>query len=303
VFQSPDFKLIDDVYDRLGPTPRICIDKVDSEVVPYYEQEIRHALRDQSIEALRSLTTSAEGLTLDSSSHKLALLRRMNNDDLSTSNIHITPITDHIGSRLALQLRNADIEEQLGLYKTYATTPSFRGMTGTLFEGFCHGLFQIRICVKLHEMIRLGGGTPKRQPQWHTVYNVVDNEELEKKRQDALHRPILIDTRPSSTSEYHDHTLRGLQILENVYYIGLDSFLLINGYLYIFQMSGAKRHGINGGLLPLLDQCANIPPHDHWCFIFVIPDDVELLKTPYPQSSEERKLKLFSVRMTMEEAV
>jgi hypothetical protein len=202
-------------------------------------------------------------------SHKLCLIHRVDVDDLCALRIRITPITRHIGSRLALQLRNAKVEEQLKLYKLYATTPSFRGMTGTLFEGYCHGIFQGRIRVKLYEMIRLEGGTAKRKPQWHTIYTALHNKTLEKQRQDALGRGIDIDIHPSGTYEYRDGDLTGLSIQEVVYYVpskdnkvDLFSFILSGGYLYVFQMSGTRWHGIKGDLIPLLDKCVNVPPHD-----------------------------------------
>jgi hypothetical protein len=65
-------------------------------------------------------------------------------------------------------------------------------------------------------------------------------------------------------------------------------------------MSGARSHEIKGGLIPLLDQCANAPPHDCWCVIFVIPNDGQVLKNPYLKSAEVQELRLFSVMMAME---
>jgi hypothetical protein len=136
VIHEPDLKEIDDVYDRLGPTPRLCIDKVIEDELAAYERDVRNALRTQSTDKLIALTREAENLEPDDMSHKLYLLRRNDVNDLSAVNINVTPITDHIGSRLALQIRNAQVEEQLRLYNLWATTPSFRGMTGTLFEGY-----------------------------------------------------------------------------------------------------------------------------------------------------------------------
>jgi hypothetical protein len=306
VMHEQDLKKIDDVYDRLGPTPRLCIDKVIEDELAAYERDVRNALRTQSTDKLVALTREAENLEPDFMSNKLCLLRRNDVNDVSADNINVTPITDHIGSRLALQIRNAHVEEQLKLYNLWATTPSFRGMTGTLFEGYCHGVFQVRIRLQLHDMIRREGGSEKSRPQWQSIYCVVHNAKLETQRQEALRRFIEVDIQPVNAYEYHDSELEGLLIRENVYYIpfkgnevGLDSFILSGGYLYVFQMTGGKNHKIKDGMFALLDQCANVPNYGRWRYVFVIPDDVEVLTTPYSAMTEALKLKLFCARMVM----
>jgi len=259
------------------------------------------------VQALEDLVDASEDLTMDAVSHKLCLIKRADLNDL-ISEVHVAPITDYIESKLALYMRNLEREDQVRLYKTLAATPSGRGMSGHIFEAYCLHKFQSRISIQLYPMVRLEGASEtKRKPQWHTSHYPLSNKKLENKRKKALHDTIHLQTRPSNVVEYRDDELDGLDVLPDVFYIpkksnevALDAFIVHDGYLYIFQFTGGKKHRINNGLLPLLERCDQIPKRDKWRFTFVIPNDSELLRTPYPRNELLQRLKLFSSAVAVE---
>ena len=147
--------------------------------------------------------------------------------------------------------------------------------------------------------------TPR--PQWHSSHYALHNEELEKKRQTALLSESTINVRPSSVFEYEDDNLP-FKIIPNVYYmpkkknqVGLNSFILYWGVLYIFQFASGKEHPVKDGLLSFLVSWTGLPTQDNWRFIFVIPNDVEVLKCLALTHVDLQDLKLFSSVVVVEE--
>jgi hypothetical protein len=84
----------------------------------------------------------------------------------------------------------------------------------------------------------------------------------------------------------------------NVFYVpekgnekALDSFILLDGILYILQVTIALKHDINAGLVKL-GQVPGIPPMGYWRFVFIIPPH-QILTTPQ-QHEALQKLCLYS---------
>src|SRR5882762_7656927 len=233
-------------------------------------------------------------------------------------------ITKLVESQLVVCLRNLQIKDQIELYNYFARLPTARHMTGPLFEAYCQLRFQTEISLEFIPMVRLPDPEPKpkptrgvkptkkrkvvdavpehdyrtRRPQWHSSH-VKLPDQLEQRRMVALTQPAHLKVRPSSTCEYD--TSQPLCILSDVYYLPksdtqvvLDSFILHDNFLYIFQFTGGKQHGINEGLLPFFKRCQRVPAHAYWHFIFVIPHDVGILKCPASPNKEILELKIFS---------
>jgi hypothetical protein len=215
------------------------------------------------------------------------------------------PITPYIQSKLAIALLDIDSLTQIKLYRDFAVNPSFRGMTGSIFEAFCHSHFRKRISVECVPMVRPDGDGRKRRSQWHANHrSFSSNKKLEATRQAAVKNSITLEVRPSDICMYGGQDLAKLDVQPGIYYIskqtnevGLDSFILHDDHLYLFQFTIGKRHGISEELIPWLTQCTQLPPRSRWYFIFVIPDDNPDLECPYPRSP----VMLFSSLIVMEE--
>jgi len=145
-----------------------------------------------------------------------------------------------------------------------------------------------------------------RRPQWHSSH-VKLSDKLEQLRMAALSQPLQLRVRPSDTCEYD--TGQPLCIMSDVYYlpkqdnqVALDSFILHDNFLYIFQFTGGKQHGIKEGFLPFFANCQRVPARANWRFIFVIPHDVDIVKCPASPNVEILELKIFSsiVRVTVD---
>jgi len=139
------------------------------------------------------------------------------------------------------------------------------------------------------------------QPQWHSshVSLQVHDPSLEASRQKALKQSLVIDIRPHQTVEFTDDGPS--PVLPDVFYVpaatnheALDSFILLNGHLYIFQFTVGMKHDIKPGLIHFLTPRQGVPSIGNWRFVFVIPPNL-ILKCPRPWRLELRQLHPYSV--------
>jgi hypothetical protein len=327
---NPDIELIDAVYDQLGPIPRLCFEKVRTrEELELRRNRISNILDDMSVPNYQKLIQeSGNDLTLDRISHKICLIRRESihikhaDRDTISQLVRITPITDSVRSSLANHFRNLDRGEQIRLYKLFDRLPSTRGMTGNLFEGYCQQRFQSEISIVFLPMVRLPDPEKKgkkkgkavqepndanrtHRPQWHSCHSVLSDDKLEQKRLSAIRQLQSLHIRPRYTQGFRE---RSFEIQSDVLYIpskdnqvALDSFILHRGTLYIFQFASGKTHCIKERLIPFLTQCSGCPARSEWRFIFVVPDDSEVLKCPVPNGSEFVGIRLFSSMVALED--
>ena len=289
---------INDVYDRYGPVPRLCID-IFSETVQFlqYQKDVHKAISHITLEQLKRLFEDASSLHLDDISRKICLISREDRNDV-TSEFIVSPITLSIQTRLAGQIRKLERRDQVHLYKRFEKVPDSRGLVSILFEAAAQNSLGDGIQLHLIPMVcksdpQLGG-----QPQWHSSHLPIADPTLEGFRLEAIKRgtKILID--PSLVLEYDEGGLES--IASNVYYVpeltntvALDSFILQDGCLYIFQFTVGHKHGIKEGLLKFQPRCTNLPPIDQWRFVFIIPPNL-ILKCPYPRLKALQKLNLYS---------
>lgn len=302
-----DSKLIDDIYDRFGPTPRLCIRTAsDSVAWATHEHETSRALDALTLQSFQGLIFKPQDLGMDDLSHKLCLVKRQNIDDVR-SMPYVTHITDHIRSRIAIRMRDLDSLQQVDLYRDLACTPS-RGAAGHIFESFCQQHFQRRILINYVPMIRLTGHDGQRNHQWHTSHHPVEDQNLEKSRQNALHRMVTLDVHPSNICEYNDQDVQGLILTPDVYYIpstqnavAIDSFIYHDRYLYLLHFTNSQEHKTNLDFMSRFTQFPNFPPRSKWRLIFIVPDDVEVLTCPYSRNPELQTLELFSSKVNIED--
>ena len=311
---SLDSKLIDDVYDRFGPTPRLCIQIAsNSKALATHERGTRIALEILTPQHLQEWICKLEALRVDTNSEyaltrsqQVYLVKRENIGDVG-SMPYVTHITDHIRSRIAIRMRNLDSLQQIDLYRNLACTPS-RGAAGHLSESFCQQHFQRRILINYLPMIQLTGHDGQHKHQWHTSHHPVEDQNLEKSRQNALRHMVTLDGYPSNICEYNDRDVQGLILTPHVYYIpstqnavAIDSFILHGGYLYLLYFTTSQEHKINLKFMSRFTEYANFPPQSKWRLIFIVPDDIEVLTCPYSRSLEFQTVKLFSSKVNMQD--
>ena len=133
-------------------------------------------------------------------------------------------------------------------------------------------------------MVAPGGTERKRseeesQHQWYSSHIIIHNPALEARCQKVSNR-LEVNIRPNHTLEYTDNGL--LSIEPNVFYVpeatnqqAFDSFILVDGLLYIFRITVGLKHDINHGLLDAADKYS-FPPRDRWRFVFIIPPNMTL---------------------------
>jgi hypothetical protein len=147
-------EIIDRAFDQLGPTPRLCFETPSH--WKRYICTVDDALGQLTLESLRRLLYNTADLAMDTISHRLFLVRREDIDNVD-SIVCITHITPFMQSKLAIALRDYDSHDQIRLYRTFARTPSYRGMTGSIFEAFCQQHFQKQISIHCVPMVCLNG--------------------------------------------------------------------------------------------------------------------------------------------------
>jgi hypothetical protein len=289
---------IDDVYDRFGPVPRLCID-IFSQTDQFlqYQEAVDKAILNITLEQLARLFENASNLYPDDISHKICLITRKDRNNVASNPI-ASWITSSVKTRLAGQIRKLERQDQIRLYKRFEKVPDSRGLAGILFEAAAQNSLGDGIQLDLIPMIRKSDPEPGGQPQWHSSHLLIADPTLEGFRQEAIKQGTKILINPSEVLEYGEGGLE--YIASNVYYVpeltntvALDSFILQDGRLYIFQFTVGHEHGIKKGLLKFQPRCTNLPPIDQWRFVFIIPPNL-ILKCPYPRLKALRTSNLYS---------
>jgi hypothetical protein len=85
-------------------------------------------------------------------------------------------------------------------------------------------------------------------------------------------------------------------IKDKVYYVpynphqaAVDSFIMDNNRLFLFQFTIASVHDINKGIISSFSQ-ESLPPKENWYFVFVIPFDLSGLSCPQPRDPDLKAL-------------
>ena len=269
-----------------------------------YKRKLESKLNELTLQDLQDIADGiSESLTMDSLSHKLCLVKRMDPHNVG-SDFELTHITDHIRSRIVIRLRNLDTLEQINFYRKISR-PHCRTLAGHVFEAFCQKQFQKKIEIEYIPMVRLDDNQPKddtqrqqRNPQWHSSHNPFADAGLAAEQAIACNHRATLDIRPSATLEYDDRNFEGFDPTPDVYYVpsrqnavAVDSFIFHNNRLFLFQFTVSNQHGISPKLITTLTKCTRFKERAIWVFIFVMPDDVEVLTCPYPREHDLQEVK------------
>ncbi|KAM6503263.1 hypothetical protein JOM56_000206 [Amanita muscaria] len=297
---------VNEMFDQLGPVARLCI-KWTSDPLAQYRNELHHAISKITADDIKKLTIEACGLTMDAVSDKICLLRRQKRDEVFSQAV-VAPITDYIKTRLSNQFRKLERAEQIRLYQFFEKRPELRRTAGIFYEA----IIQSRLRKGMHlelvpiPIVKLEKGEgSKTLPRWYPSHTVLCNPLLEAARQQALDQQISVEIRPKTTVEYTDEGLRSIE--PNIFYVpaltnqtALDSFILLDGFLYIFQTTVASSHGIDQGLVAIADSC-NLPSKERWRFVFIMPPDL-ILSVAQPWRLDRQSLSPFSAVVRADEA-
>jgi hypothetical protein len=290
------------IFDDLGPTPRLCFELSELEQLGVYEEDVEHAISNITADQLERLIREAASLTTNSISHKICLISRERRDDVHSIGV-VSPITHSIQSRIANRLRNLEQADLIRLYKYFAMAPQWRATAGFFFEAAAQRRLQDGTNLELLPMVQLTTSRNRSLPWWYSSHSPLCNASLEESRQHALQQRLVITVRPSRTVEYPD---AGLSLIApGIFYVpepankvALNSFIMADGFLYIFQFTIASVHDTKR--LDFLEKCQGIPPMDNWRFVFVIPPDLALT-TPQPSLFKLRKLRPHSSVILLED--
>ena len=202
---TSDYEHINLLYDRLGPTPRLCLDLFeDAHRRERYEDELRKVISNITSESLEALFDAAGTLEMDKLSHKICIIRRESLDNVAGLPI-VEAITPHIRSKLVYQLRILERRDQVRLYKRFAKTSDSRALAGVAFEAAGQAMLQDGIGLALVPMVHLPLKTNNRRPQWHSSHVLLRDATLERLRQDVLKKTLDIQVRPDRIFEYTDN--------------------------------------------------------------------------------------------------
>lgn len=174
---SVEPKRIDDIFYRLGPTARICLEMIGTEtVLKDYEHDLKDSLNHMTADDLERMIYDVSSLSINAVSHKLCLISRKDRDDLQSDRI-VGPMTNVIKSRLANKLQNMTQAERIRLYKHFDKVPESRKMAGIYFESAAQHAIQEGTTFELIPMVVLGPNTKRKQredqaraplPQYHS---------------------------------------------------------------------------------------------------------------------------------------
>jgi hypothetical protein len=124
--ETIDYTRINDIYDRFGPTPRLCIDYLfDVAMLVEHERKVNKMVSNVTAAQLEQLFKDAASLDMDAVSHKICLISREQRDDMH-SDVVVAPITSFIRSIPVKEVRSLERAEQIRLYKRFAKVPDSR---------------------------------------------------------------------------------------------------------------------------------------------------------------------------------
>jgi hypothetical protein len=143
-------------------------------------------------------------------------------------------------------------------------------------------------------------GETVRRLQWHSANHALSGD-LEAACQHALLKTKTLSVIPKVTTEYRKGHFKNEPIKEGTLYIpysktqvALDSLIMHQGTLFLFQFTTGHSHLVRPGLLSFLEEGLGFPELEKVrLIVFIIPGDVAL-KTPMAESSELAKVQFCS---------
>jgi hypothetical protein len=278
-------------FNNAGPSARLCLEYTPFKIREFY------AVWDGSInlEKSQQMVTTFIGeedhrLRIDSMSHRLCVIRRSN---LGISPFTVEPISTFIRQLLLNQLWMWYEENRLSMIDYFSRVPGAGGITGLLFESLYQYRFAGEIDIEAMPMFQTGN----RHSRWHAAFGDFSaNPTSQKAKEDALKAglpPLCLSLQPEDALT---HNFNSQLVIEEDYYympladnqVGIDSFIVHDGHLYLFQFTSGTDYSVNDGLLTTLSRISPLPASENQHFIFVVPSDSPTFDCP---NSEDGFLK------------
>ena len=207
----------------------------------------------------------------------------------------VAPIILTMQSRLANRFRTLERQEQIRLYNHFSRVRGSRGTAAIFFEAAGQRRIQDGVALEIVPMVRLPSSRRGTNPRWYSSHVHLLNEQLEASRQEALQRKQSVCIPMFPSIEYRDGPLTiksgFVYVPDLTNQVALDSFVAIDGLLYLFQFTIGGEHGVKAGLIDFLSKCSGVPHKAQWRFIFILPPNLTLV---CPQPRNMRGLRLFS---------
>lgn len=297
-----DIATADEAFDHFGPMIRVCLQAVtDPDGFHEYQRLVEDAINTMEdkkdfvplLSDSGKLSTSTKSL-----SHKLYLIRRPATAMVPGSHV-VQVVSRRVQTLLIAKYRDLGFRAQMRLYRKLAPLAFARTLVGRFFEEYCHSSFaQHGIHIEYLSMVRRREkrkGT--RHPRYQSCHRPFADSKLENLRQSCQPIPLVLDSVTVRTYKEGKFKARPKQ---NRYYkpdasnqVAMDSFILVGNTLYVFQFTIAKIHDIKAGIASFIRSMSQY----EIVFIFVIPDDLPLLKCPYSTDPDLRKLNFHSARV------
>ncbi|PFH47854.1 hypothetical protein AMATHDRAFT_151083 [Amanita thiersii Skay4041] len=291
------------VFHELGPIARLCINYLGfDDAIEEYRECVESAISNITASEVEKLLRDCLSLKMDAISRKICLISRRDKENVRSAVI-VSPITPFIKSRLANRLRSLERSELIRLYKHFSNVPESRVFAGLYFEVTGQQCLQDGATLELLPMVKLPSSRSKTKPQWYSSHVVIEDETLEAFRKQVLKEQKSLTIPQGLPVE--EYTGNCTSIAPNVIYVpasknqvAFDSFILMDGLLYLFQFSIASNHDIKPGLLDFIHKTSGCPSIDNCCFVFIHPPD-HVLVCPQPWRLEMQKLCPFSAVLNM----
>jgi hypothetical protein len=274
---------IDEMYTRFGPTPRICFDYLKTpSLLDVHKEIFGIALSSLSLRSLREMVNKATVLDMDDVSHTILLLKRRGS--LYRTLKTVEPITPAVEMALRNQFRRETRTERLNFYHYLANVEVSRRLAGVVYESLVQETLQQlnTIELRLVPMVKRRpdrSGQGNKFPRYYSNYG--GGEDPSSVLSINIHRTDN-DELSSKPNPIKDKVYYGPHNLNQA---AVDSFIMDNNRLFIFQFTTASVHDINKGILTLFSQ-ESLPPRENWYFIFVIPPVLSELSCPQPRNPE-----------------
>jgi hypothetical protein len=275
-------------FHNAGPSARLCLELNPVTIERFYQTRDARIQKMETPELFEKVINSSETLLMDDVSHQICLVYR--SDPHSMHYYTVDPITQSVGHQLRTQLWKLEENEVLKMLQRFSRVPT-GGMTGLLFEAHFQRAFTKCIVLNAQPMFRASVGVSR----WHAKFgDFSGNPRLRKSHSDAMNNmdpDVSLDMIPTRTFTYNHKGKKPyeqLSIEEGVYYVPLadnevamDSLILHDKRLYLFQFSGGSKHDINIGLEEALTQFCGLPPQANWVFIFIVPQHLTSFSCPH----------------------
>jgi hypothetical protein len=263
------------MYTRLGPTPLICFDYLKAwSRIDGHLNKLRNAISGLSLRSLQEMVKGASELNMDNASHSIILMKR-HGSDLSRDLKTLGPITPFVERALRDQFRREQRADRLHLYHSLANVEMSRPLASIVYESLVQDTLRGLDTIELH-LVRMTKMTS--QGRWHTNHgDGVDPSPA-----------LSIDIRIRRTDNDAFSSMPN-PIGDKIYYtsydrnqVAVDSFIMDNNRLFIFQFTISPDHDIKKGILDLFPP-QSLPPRRNCYFIFVVPPQLSKLCYPQPK--------------------